>query len=99
MVLVELSRAWETPAGLRRPQEGPITVTAEEAERIVEAGAGAVIEMAEEDELSQLDHDGDGRPGGSLPGKRRKAKTPEPAVEEIEPGEEAQSAAGEAGDA
>ena len=98
MVLVELARPWDTPAGLRRPQEGPITVTAEEAEKIVAAGAGAPVEMSDEDpaDLSQLDHDGDGRPGGSLPGKRRRAAKPvEPPGEADPPADEGESSADE----
>ena len=42
-VSVQLSTPWPTPAGLRRPQEGPISVSAEEAKKIKEARAGKIL--------------------------------------------------------
>lgn len=43
MVSVQLNTPWPTAAGLRRPQEGPITVSAEEAKKIKAAGAGKIM--------------------------------------------------------
>ena len=42
-VSVKLTHAWPTEAGLRRPQEGVITVTAAEAEAIEAAKAGEIV--------------------------------------------------------
>ncbi len=42
-VSVKLTSPWPTAAGLRRPQEGIITVSAEEAEKIKTAKAGKII--------------------------------------------------------
>lgn len=46
-VSVELSQAWPTKQGLRRPQEGPITVTAAEGKKIEEAACGKILGQTE----------------------------------------------------
>jgi len=43
-VTVRLTMPWPTAAGLRRPFEGPLEVSYEEAERIVAAGGGEIVE-------------------------------------------------------
>ena len=43
-VSVKLSRPWMTEAGLRRPMEGPIRVSATEAKKIEAEKAGKIID-------------------------------------------------------
>ena len=46
-VTVVLSAPWPTALGLRRPQEGPFPIDKDEADRIVEAGAGEILAEGE----------------------------------------------------
>lgn len=48
-VTVQLTSAWPTDQGVRRPQEGLIEVSAEDAERIVETGCGTIVVDEEAD--------------------------------------------------
>ena len=45
-VTVEINRPWPTKQGLRRPEQGPISVTKSEADHIVREKAGKIIRQA-----------------------------------------------------
>lgn len=55
MVSVQLNTPWPTAAGLRRPQEGVISVSAAEAEKIKAAKAGKILAQPKAEKAAEAD--------------------------------------------
>lgn len=97
-IALQLSRPWETRAGLRRPQEGPITVSVDVAQQIVEAGAVSEEEAERVTELieelkAEVEAEAEAKPKRKRGSQGRRKK---PATEDADADDD--DDAGEGGD-